>query len=74
MKVRFSQDYRGKLTEEVFYHSGDEADLRYGSKLVDAGRAVAVMVKKPKSKAKARKRSGGKFVPSVLAAIPFILR
>lgn len=74
MKVRFLQDYRGVLTEEVFYREGDEAVLEYGSDLVDQGRAVAVMVKKPKSKAPERKRSGGKFMASILAAVPFMLR
>lgn len=42
MNVRFLVDYRGKLTDEVFFTAGSEADLPNGDALVAAGRAEAV--------------------------------
>lgn len=46
MKIRFLQDYRGKLTGEFFYVAGTEIDLPNGQALVDAGRAEPVGVAK----------------------------
>lgn len=43
MKVRFLQDYRGYLTDEVFFTAGSEADLPNGSDLIEAGRAEAAV-------------------------------
>jgi len=56
MKVRFLQDYRGVLTGEVFYQSGDEATLPDGDQLVKAGRAVVIMADKPAPKRKPTKK------------------
>lgn len=51
MKVRFLTNYRGVLTGEEFFQKGQEADLKDGQALVDAGRAEAVKAA-PKKAAK----------------------
>jgi hypothetical protein len=50
MKIQFTQDYRGVLTNEAYYQSGDVVDLTNGQALIDAGRAVAYKAPAPKPK------------------------
>jgi len=57
MLVRFLQDYRGKLSDEVFYRAGDEADLSSAKALVDAGRAEFVEAPDEKPPAKSKKKT-----------------
>jgi len=42
MKVRFLVDYRGVLTDEVYFLAGVVVDLERGEELVRAGRATPV--------------------------------
>lgn len=39
MKIEFLRDYRGKLTEEIFYRAGEVQDLKHGYKIVQEGAA-----------------------------------
>lgn len=56
MKVRFLQDYRGKLTQEQYFTKGQEVEFEDGqaAALIEAGRAVEV-----KAKPKKEKNDGG---------------
>lgn len=43
MEVKFTKDFRGKETKEVFYRAGEVAAVRddHGARLIDLGFAVA---------------------------------
>jgi hypothetical protein len=58
MKVNLLHDYRGVLTNELFYLAG-EHDLpeAVAQALIDAGRAEAIEKQKPASKATKKKGS-----------------
>jgi len=57
MRIRFLRDYRGKLSNEVFYEAGEEVDLPAGQKLVDARRAEPVPAEKPKAARKPKSKT-----------------
>jgi hypothetical protein len=59
MLIRFLQDYRGKLTAELFYVKGEEVEIADGPalQLIEAGRAQAVEAKAPKP-SKPKKEAG----------------
>lgn len=67
MKIKLAADYRGDLTDEVFYLAGVyavDADMPQGhaDNLLAAGRAVvveAVKVEPPAPKSQLSKRKGG---------------
>lgn len=46
MKIKFTHDFRGKLTDEHFYLAGDEIEVSndIGQQLIDLDHAVAVEV------------------------------
>jgi hypothetical protein len=50
MKIKFTHDFRGKLTDEVFYLEGTELeiDADAANELIALGHAVAVETPKPK--------------------------
>jgi len=47
MKIRFLQDFRGKLTGEKFYPAGSVVELENSKQLVAAGRAEFVTEAEP---------------------------
>ena len=49
MKIQFLQDYRGTITNEIFYLAGTIVDLAPAAAhaLIDAGRAVEVHERQP---------------------------
>lgn len=62
MKVKFLQDYRGKLTKEQYFTKGQEVEFEDGvaTALIDAGRAEEVKAKPPKPpKDEKEKEDGG---------------
>ena len=58
-EVMFLQDYRGVLTEERYYTKGTVASFpdKQASALIEAGRATAVVEKKPVKATTRRRRT-----------------
>lgn len=65
-KVKFTQDYRGHLTDENYYTAGTVASFAEGpaAALVEAGRAVAV------GPVAAQETQGGPIAPEPLPSMP----
>jgi|JI10StandDraft_1071094.scaffolds.fasta_scaffold80144_4 hypothetical protein len=47
MLIQFSRDYRGKLTQEIFYTAGTIADLDSGCAMQIIAEGAAVAVEQP---------------------------
>ena len=52
MRVQLLQDYRGKLTEERYYQTGDIADLRAAAAVELVERGIVVLLDNPAPVAK----------------------
>lgn len=47
MLIKFSRDYRGKLTNELFYVAGTEVDIDDGAAMQIVAQGAAVVVGQP---------------------------